>query len=661
VGHWEAEYDGRYRLAIIYFDKYDDHSTQNNYIYFMSTVVIESQQAKTIRVLLIEDNPLDARLVTSFLRSFVQTAPCRSVSRLSAALEEMRHAHFDVVLLDLELEDSSGFDTFLAVREAADDAAILVLSGSENEELAIRTVREGAQDYLVKGSFDQKLLSRAIRYALERKASEEALRRSEATVRAIFENSVDGIVIWNDAGECLQANTAAAELICAPREELLGQRMCKLSGESMEDEWTKVRRCESARGLIWIRRRDGVRRRVDYCFKGNIQPGKHLGVLRDVTDQQNLEEQLRQSQKMEAVGRLAGGVAHDFNNILGVISGYAELMQINSTDPGQLRKAEQIISACEKAAALTRQLLVFGRKQVISPRLIDIAEVVAGIRSMLSTLMSAETEIVVEVKEPLSMVNADQSQLEQVILNLATNAREAMPDGGKLTIVMDEVENNAAGLMPLGKYVRLMVSDTGCGIPAEHLSRIFEPFFSTKTSGTGLGLSTVYGIIKQSGGFVTVNSSPEVGSTFSIYLPAVAASKANAQKPPEKVALSYRGSGTILLVDDEDSLREAAREYLELSGYKVLTARDGQEAVEVTLACHDKIDLLVSDVTMPRFNGLRLVEHVRESMPDTKILVISGYANDEEMRMVDPESFLQKPFSLNTLGLKVRGLLHHDG
>jgi two-component system cell cycle sensor histidine kinase/response regulator CckA len=215
--------------------------------------------------------------------------------------------------------------------------------------------------------------------------------------------------------------------------------------------------------------------------------------------------------------------------------------------------------------------------------------------------------------------------------------------------------------MPPGRYVRLTVSDTGCGIPPERLSRIFEPFFSTKPSGTGLGLSTVYGIIKQSGGFVTVSSAPGDGSTFSVYLPAVAASTASVPKLPEKIARSYQGSGTILLVDDEDSLREAAREYLELSGYKVLTARDGQEAVEVTQACREKIDLLVSDLTMPRLSGLRLVEHVRETMPSTKILVISGYANDDKIRMVEAESFLQKPFSLNTLGLKVHGLLNHDG
>lgn len=620
---------------------------------------MESLQVKPLRVLLVEDNPIDVRLVTRLLGAFHQGASCRHVSQLSQAREELNREHFDVVLLDLNLDDSNGFDTFLAIREAAADAAILVLSGSDNVDLAIRTVREGAQDYLVKGSFDQKLLFRAIQYALERKASEEALRKSETTIRAIFESSLDGIVIWDDAGVCLQANAAAAALIRVSREELLGRRMCDLTAGGLDQEWAALKSRDSARGQVWTTLRDGDRRLIDYCFKSTIQPGKHLGVLRDITEQESLEEQLRQSQKMEAVGRLAGGVAHDFNNILGVITGYAELMQLNSHDPGQSRKAEQIISAAEKAASLTSQLLAFGRKQVITPRLINMADVVSGLRSMIICLMSAEIEIVVDLKQPLSMVNADQSQLEQVVLNLATNARQAMDTGGKLTLALDEIENQTSGLMPLGRYVRLTVSDTGVGIKTEHLSRIFEPFYSTKTSGSGLGLSTVYGIVKQSGGFVTVDSKPGEGSTFSIYLPAVEGSNASIQGKQKELAKDIQGTETILVVEDEDHLREAAREYLQFHGYKVLTARDGQEAIEVVEAGKENIDLLITDVTMPRLNGRRVVEYMRRSRPAVKILVMSGYADDEKVRMgfLESESYLQKPFSLQILSAKVRALL----
>jgi two-component system, cell cycle sensor histidine kinase and response regulator CckA len=632
----------------------------------MSTGVIESQQVKTLRVLLVEDNPLDVRLVLRLLEPLSRGVPCRHVTRLSLALVELSHEQFDVVLLDLNLDDSNGFDTFVAIREAAADAAILVLSGSESVELAIRTVREGAQDYLVKGSFDQKLLLRAIQYALERKASEDALRKSEATVRAIFESSLDGILIWDDNCACLQANAAAAALICVSREELLGNRVCSFAGAGLnidvQAEWSKIRNADSARGQVWITRGDGERRLFDYSFKSNIQPGKHLGVLRDITEQQSMEEQLRQSQKMEAVGRLAGGVAHDFNNILGVITGYAELMMLNTSEPGQRKKAEQIISASEKAAALTNQLLAFGRKQVIAPRLINLMEVVSGLKSMITCLMSAETSIVLDWKQPVSMVNADQSQLEQIVLNLATNARQAMPAGGKLTVSVDEVENHSGSLMPAGRYVRLTVSDTGAGIKAEHLSRIFEPFFSTKPNGTGLGLSTVYGIAKQSGGFVTVDSEFGHGATFSVYLPAIEGSYPQVQSKPAAVKADPQGAETILMVDDEDRLRDAMKEYLELRGYKVITARDGQEAVEVSEAFAGKIDLMITDVTMPRMNGRRLVEHMREARPAMKILVMSGYADDEKVRMgfLESELFVQKPFSLQVLNARVRELLHPD-
>jgi len=631
----------------------------------MSTSVIESQQVKTFRVLLVEDNPLDVRLVLRLLEPLNQGVPCRHVTRLSDALTELNREKFDVVLLDLNLDDSNGFDTFLAVREAATSAAILVLSGSESVELAIRTVREGAQDYLVKGSFDQKLLLRAIQYALERKASEDALRKSEATVRAIFESSLDGILIWDDNCDCLQANAAAAALIGVPREELLGTSVCSFAGVGLNidvrAEWNKIRDCDSARGQLWIERSDGGRRLFDYSFKSNIQPGKHLGVVRDITEQQSLEEQLRQSQKMEAVGRLAGGVAHDFNNILGVITGYAELMMMNTLEAEQHKKAEQIISAAEKAAALTNQLLAFGRKQVIAPRLINVADVVSGLKSMITCLMSAETETVLDLKEPLKMVNADQSQLEQVVLNLTTNARQAMPAGGKLTVTIDEIENQAGGLMPDGHYVRLTVTDTGIGIETEHLSRIFEPFFSTKPTGTGLGLSTVYGIVKQSGGFVTVDTDLGHGSTFRVYLPAVEGSSPQVQTNPAVKPSASDGSGTILLVDDEDRLREAVREYLEIRGYKIITARNGQEAVEVAEACPG-IDLMITDVTMPRMNGRRLVEHMRKARPAMKILVMSGYADDEKVRMgfLELESFVQKPFSFQALSAKVYALLHPD-
>ena len=628
----------------------------------MSTLVMDSRQAAVMNVLLVEDNLVDARMISAMLRAPAGAIHCRHVTRLAEALHHLKTDPLDVILLDLNLDDSSGYETFYRIRHAAPRAALLVLSGSDDEELAIRTVREGAQDYLVKGSFDGRLLLRAIRYAIERKRAEEALRQSEGTVRAIFESSLDAIVIFDDRGICTEANAAAAALVDMARDQLIGRRLDEFCEKAFTDEWLQVSQKGSGRGQFWIQLMNGTRRLVDYGFTANVLPGQHLAMLRDVTEQQNLEEQLRQSQKMEAVGRLAGGVAHDFNNILGVISGYAELLQLNAVQEAERARADKIISATEKAASLTRQLLAFGRKQVMSLKLVDVSQVMQGLSSMVHCLMSAEVQISIHAGTGLGLVRADQSQLEQVIMNLTTNAREAMPHGGTLTITIDRHRGEGEQTEPpAGEYIRLTVRDTGVGMTPEVESRIFEPFFTTKKSGTGLGLSTVYGIVKQSGGHITVETAPQQGATFSVYLPVVsdarpAEERAAAPRPPARV----RGDETVLLVDNEDDLRNATKEYLENCGYHVLTAGDGKEAIEVSDRYEGTIALLISDIIMPKLNGRGVAEHVRKTRPDAGVLMISGYANDDMPRhgiSLDPFCFLQKPFTFQALGEKVRAIL----
>ncbi len=626
----------------------------------MTTLVMETRQAKVLSVLLVEDNLIDARLVSRFLRGPSETLECKHVGRLGEALEVLKTAQFDVILLDLNLEDSAGYDTFSRILPAARTAAILVLSGSDDEELAIRTVREGAQDYLVKGFFDGRLLLRSIRYAFERKRSEEALRHSEATVRAIFEHSLDGIAITDDRAVCAEANSAAAELVGLFREKMIGASLFDFGGEDLESEWRRFLQSGQGRGRFWIRREDGAKRLADCSFNANILPGRHLLVLRDVTDQQNLEEQLRQSQKMEAVGRLAGGVAHDFNNILGIISGYAELMQINATDEAQKARAERVLSAIEKAASLTRQLLAFGRRQVMSPKLLDISTVIADLSGMVGCMVGGEVQLVLHGASS-GMVHADQGQLEQVILNLAANARDAMPNGGVLTITLQGYTSNAPEQqVPPGDYILLSVADTGTGMDLDTQSRVFEPFFTTKKTGSGLGLSTVYGIVKQSGGHITVDSEPGVGSTFSIYLPRVAHGTVRVERRKEDRPLHLQGNETVLLVDDEDELRNAMAEYLESCGYHVLKARNGREAIEIADQYRDKISLLISDIVMPKMNGRGLLDHIRKTRPETNVLVISGYADDAVIRhgiYLEKTCFLQKPFTFQLLGAKIRSLL----
>lgn len=508
---------------------------------------------RALQLLLVEDNPVDACLVLGLLKNHPQNGKCRHVATLDQSLAELSDGKIDVVLLDLNLSDSSGYYTFDQVRRAAGSAAILVLSGSDDEELAGRTVREGAQDYLVKGSFDGKLLHRAIRYAVERKASEEALRESEATVRAIFENALDGIVIFDNNSVFLEANEAAAMLFGIPRPELIGRCLHDFGGDGFETERSRMRSSSVGRGKFNLCCGDGKERIVDYCFKANILPGRHLGVMRDITEQQKREEQLRQSQKMEAVGRLAGNVAHDFNNILTAINGYAELIELRADDDVLRSKAAGILSATTKASSLTRQLLAFGRKDVVAPVLLNLAVVMADLRSMICCLVGAETDVVMLTRKAAGLVFADQSQMEQVLLNLATNAHEAMPSGGTLTITLETVDSKAvAAEMPPGDYLRLSVQDTGTGIAPEIKPRIFDPFFTTKPTGSGLGLSTVAGITKQAGGFITVDSIPEQGSTFNIYLPVAA--EAVGSETSAQTGQPILADGEIIRLDDEEEL-----------------------------------------------------------------------------------------------------------
>jgi len=627
----------------------------------MSTPVLHATEGESLRVLLVEDNAVDAKLITALLRS--PNVACIHVSRLDAALVRLGNNHPDVVLLDLNLEDSAGYETFHRVRQATAKAAILVLSGSNDEELAIKTVREGAQDYIVKGSFDGRLLLRSIRYAIERKKSEEALRQSEVTVRAIFENSLDGILIFEESGKCLEANAAVAALVGVPREQLIGSRLCDLCG-GLEEVWAGLAGTKNGRGEFWMQPKNGARRLVDYSFTANILPGQHLTVWRDVTEQKSVEEQLRDSQKMEAVGRLAGGVAHDFNNILGIISGHAELLESNAPGHAERARAEKIISATEKASSLTRQLLAFGRKQVMSPRLLDLSAVLEGLSSMVDCLMGAEVQISIHANKNLGLVRADQSQLEQVIMNLATNAREAMPEGGTLTVTIDEYQCGEDQCdLPAGGYICFSVSGNGVGMTEETQARIFEPFFTTRKGGSGLGLSTVYGIVKQSGGYIRVKSAPNQGTTFSICLPKVSGPDLERTTEAKKPAHAT-GNETILLVDNEEDLRNAACEYLESCGYRVLTAGDGREAAAICDEHEGAISLLISDIVMPRLNGRGLVEHVRKARPRTNVLMISGYADDAVLShgiSLDSSCFLQKPFTFQDLGAKIRAILDKNG
>ncbi|HTS10767.1 MAG TPA: PAS domain S-box protein [Candidatus Limnocylindrales bacterium] len=390
----------------------------------------------------------------------------------------------------------------------------------------------------------------------------------------------------------------------------------------------------------------------------------------DVTDRKQLEEQLRQAQKMEAVGRLAGGIAHDFNNLLMVIQGYADLLseRLPAGDPMR-RNAEQIQMASQRATSLTRQLLAFSRKQMLAPKVLNVHSVVSEMEKILRRLIGEDIELETSTVADLWMVKADRSQIEQVIMNLAVNARDAMPEGGRLTIETANVEldssftRHSVVLAP-GKYVMLAVTDNGCGMDAKTQAHIFEPFFTTKEKGkgTGLGLATVYGIVKQSGGYVWVYSEAGRGTTFKIYLPQITDENAPAgtARATESKEL-LRGSETVLLVEDESGVRQLAKEYLETSGYTVLEAENGNAALEVASRHGGTIHLLMTDVVMPGVSGKELVERVAKLRPGIKVLYMSGYTDHAVVHQGILENdavLLQKPFTLATLASKLREILN---
>jgi nitrogen-specific signal transduction histidine kinase len=396
-----------------------------------------------------------------------------------------------------------------------------------------------------------------------------------------------------------------------------------------------------------------------------------LMLARDITEREALEAQLRQAQKMEAVGQLAGGVAHDFNNLLTVIRLHSELLAeaLAESDPRREDVAE-IGRAADRAAALTRQLLAFSRRQVLQPRVLVLDEVVRNARQLLHRVIGADIRVESH-GTTIGRVRADPGQIEQVLVNLAVNARDAMPEGGRLLIETADVELDAmfgpkrGAAISAGPYVMLAVSDTGLGMDAATQARIFEPFFTTKEvgKGTGLGLSTVYGIVKQSGGSIWVESEPGAGATFRIYLPRVDADLASREPAPEAVHAAddtTRGSETILLVEDEDAVRTLAGRMLRRKGYRVLDARHGGEALEILGAYLGRVDLVLTDIVMPGMGGTELARRVREMRPNVPLLFMSGYSHGEiEQRggFAPDEAFLQKPFTADELARQVREVL----
>ncbi len=749
-----------------------------------------------VRVLLVEDNPADAR----FLREEIADVGVGSIrlvpaTTLKEALHRLENEDYDVVLLDLTLPDENGLQTLVRAHAAAPKTPIVVLTGLDDEALAIRAVREGAQDYLVKGQTGGHLLVRAMRYATERKHAIEALQRREEHFRSLIENALDlitiitedgviryaspshervlgysvkdlegrnllslihpddvtefaaafrgdeglrsiesrvlhsagswrvlesfgrnlshvagvqGIVInsrdvterkraedaLREANNTLRAvirtsplaiysvdlegrvkswNSAANRLFGWQEWELLGEKLPHLPEseiERYESHLEQVRRgITDAPFDTRCRTRDGRMLEVN-IWSGLLRDGGGsmrgiVHVAADVTERKRLEEQLHHSQKLEAVGRLAGGVAHDFNNLLMIIQGYSQMLLSGMSDTDPVRAdVEEIVKGAERASDLTKQLLAFSRRQIIQPKILDLNALVRDMERMLKRVIGEDIKLACILDPGLKTVRADPGQMEQVILNLVVNSRDAMPAGGRLTIETANVYVSAdqarKQLSPTaGDYVMLAVSDTGVGIDSDTQSHIFEPFFTTKErgKGTGLGLSTSYGIIKQGGGDIWVDSEPGQGTTLKIFLP-VAEQSAEVRTAARGNTI-LGGHETVLLVEDDSGVRSVLETMLHRHGYNVLSCGSPQDALRIC-ENHRDIHLLITDMVMPLMSGRELADKITAMRPGMRVLYVSGYTDlsASEQEALDPQlQYLQKPFTPDVLASKIREVL----
>jgi len=638
-----------------------------------------------LHLLMVGIEPPDVSLFRELLRKSMGMGAARYQLAPAAedGLRKLMKTSFDLVVIDEQCANGSLQALISQFRSLDAKVPILLLSKSRDESFVVNAMLAGATEIIPMGDLSQARLLHAVQYSLlirkkmtEYKQAEDQLRRLSRAV----EQSADTVVITDLQGHIEYANPAFYELTGFNRTEVIGKTPNILkSGEQnavfYRQLWNTIKEGKVFRGVLINKKKDGAL----FFAEKTITPVRDaegrithfISNDRDISERRKLEAQLLQSQKMDAIGQLAGGVAHDFNNLLMVISSYAELA-LDHLDPEHplQRNLHEILKASRSAADITRQLLTFGRKQLQSLQAVDINTVLEDIGRMLPRLIGEDIKLSIFPGSHLGRVKADAVQLEQVVLNLAVNARDAMPKGGELTIetssvVLDDAYIHQKPIVPAGVYTLLTVSDSGKGIPAEDLPHIFEPFFTTKDheKGTGLGLAIVYGIVKQSGGFIWVYSERGQGTTFKIYLPSLEKSTLASLPAALGKDTPLTGSETVLFAEDDSAVRNATTGFLRSVGYAVLEARDGAEAIQIAEQHPGTIDLMIADVVMPGMSGCQAAEEARKLHPEMKVLYVSGYADrtlEKHGIRNDTSAFLQKPYTLKMLGWKLRSLLTAD-
>ena len=637
------------------------------------------ESKKSLRLLIVEDAPDDADLVLHELRQAGYAVVHRRVQTASSMRDSLRETSWDLVISDYSMPSFSAIAALEVLQQSGIDIPFIIVSGTVGEDAAVAAMQAGAQDFMAKGklarlvpAIERSLTEGKVREA--RRLAERALHESEERYRRIIETTNEGVWMIAPDSTTIYVNRRMAALLGYGPAELMGRSIFDFIAQASLPAAARTleRKDSSQNGQaeICFRRNDDSELWVlldsTPIFDASGQREGTLAMAMDITLRKRLEEQLRQAQKMEAVGSLAGGVAHDFNNILSVILSYAALV-LERLKPGDPLRSDidEIRKAGLRAGDLTRQLLAFSRQQMLQPRTLNFNQILSGMERMLRRLLGEDVDLSLLTAHTLGSVHADPGQVEQIIMNLVVNARDAMPKGGHVTIETANVKLDSQyaeshhDVTP-GPYVMLAVTDTGVGMDAATQGRIFEPFFTTKErgKGTGLGLSTVFGIVKQSGGHIWVYSELGKGTTFKIYLPHLEGITPSTVPPPAPATLE--GTETILLVEDEDQVRVIMRAILRRHGYNVLDVQNGGEAFLLCEKYTAKIHLLVTDVVMPRMSGRELAERLQPMRPDMKVLYISGYTENSVVHhgvLDSGVAFLQKPITPEALALKVREVL----